>query len=97
MYWVPFVCVGGYVVIMACCRLWSPSVSLCFPQMHCNRMCFVMSVPLLFTSLQLLGSDVIIWFSVAWPVSRASVNRGMSRVLGGFCAKGCVGADYWDG
>ena len=97
VYWVTFVCVGGYAAIMACCRLWSPSVSVCSPQIHCNRMCFVMSVPLLLVSLQLSGSDAIIWFSVAWPISRASINRGMSRVLGGLCAEGCVGVGYRDG
>ncbi len=56
-----------------------------------------MSVPLLFTSLQLSGSDVIIWFCVACPIPEASISLGMSSVLGGFCAKGCVGAVYGGG
>ncbi len=51
VYWVTFVCEGGYAVTMACCRLWNPFVSVCSPHIHCNRMCFVMSVPLLFVSL----------------------------------------------
>ena len=44
-------CGGGYAVRIACWRFWSPSVSVWFPHMHCDRMCFVMSDPLLFTSL----------------------------------------------
>ncbi len=68
-----------------------------FPQIHCSVTCFVMSVPLMFTSLQLSGIDVIIWLSVAWPISRASINRGMSGVLGVFFTKGCVGAGYGNG
>ncbi len=96
MYWVTLVCVGGYVVIVACCRFCSPSVSVCFTQLHCSRMCFVMGVPLLFTSLQLSGSDVIMWFSVSWPISRASISRGMSSVVDGFCTRVCVGAGCED-
>ena len=78
--WVTFVCVGGYAVIMACWRLWRPSVSVWFPHMHCSRVCFVIGVPLLFTSLQLVGSDVIIMFSVAGPCSSASISLGMNSV-----------------
>jgi hypothetical protein len=40
VYWVTFVCAGGYVVSMACCRLCSPSVFVCFPHIHCRSMCF---------------------------------------------------------
>ncbi len=79
VYWVTFVCVGGYAVIMACCRLWRPSVSVWFPHMHCSRLRFVMGVPLLLsTSLQLIGSDVIILFSVAGPFSSTSISLGMN-------------------
>ncbi len=80
VYWVTFVCVGGYAVMMACWRLWSPSVSVWCPHMHCRRVCFVMGVPLLFTSLQLGGSDVIMLFSVAGPISRASIILGIYSV-----------------
>ena len=97
VYWITFVCVGGYAVIMACCRSWSPYVSVCSPQIRCDRMCFVTSVPLLFASVQFSGSVVIIWYSVARPIYRDSINRGMSSVLGGLCAKGCVCAGYMDG
>ncbi len=96
MYWVTFVCVGGYVVIMACCSLWSPFVSVCSPQMHCSSVRFVMRVPLSFISPQMSGSVVTIWFSASWPISRASIIRGISSVLGGFCAEGCVYAGCWD-
>ncbi len=80
VYWVTFVRVGGYAVIMACCRLWRPSVSVWFSHMHCSRLCFVMGVPLLFTSLQLVESDVIILFSVVGPISSASISLGMNSV-----------------
>ncbi len=80
VYWVTFACVGGYAVIMACWRLWRTSVTVWFPHMHCSRVCFVMGVPLLFTSLQLAGSDVIILLSVAGPISRASMMLGMYSV-----------------
>ena len=56
-----------------------------------------MRVPLSFTSPQLSGSVVTVRFSVAWPISRASIIRGISGVLGGFSAKGCAGAGYWGG
>ncbi len=95
MYWVTFVCVGGYVVTMAFCRLCSPSVSVCSPHIHCSSMRFVMRAPLSFTSPQFSGSVVTIWFIEAWPISRASIIRGISSVLGGFCAGGCVGAGCW--
>ena len=81
VYWVTLVCVGGYAVIMACCRLCSPSVSVWFPQIHWRRVCFVMCVPLSFASPQLSGSDVIMWFCAAGSVFRASINRGRSDVL----------------
>ncbi len=37
-----------------------------------------------------------IWFIEAWPISRASIIRGISSVLGEFCDGGCVGAGYGD-
>ena len=52
----------------------------------------MIGVPLLFTSLQLVGSDVIILFSVAGPCSSASISLGMSSVWGEFCVVGCVGS-----
>jgi hypothetical protein len=97
VYWVTLVWVGGYAVIMACCRLCSPSVSVWFPQIHCRRVCFVMSVPLVFVSPQLSGSDVIIRFCEAGSVFRASINRGRSGVEDRVCAAGCVGVGYRDG
>ncbi len=99
VYWVTFVCVGGYAVIIACCRLCSPSVSVWFPQIHCRRVCFVMSVPLEFVSPQLSASDVIIWFCVVGSVFRASINRDRRDVVYRVCAAGCVGVvcrDGWD-
>ncbi len=89
-------CVGGYVVIIACWRLWSPSVSVWFPQLHCRRMCFVMSVPLLFVSPQLSGSDMIRRFCVLGSMFRASINRGKCDVVGGLCAVGCVCVGFRD-
>ena len=89
VYCVTFVCVGGYAVIMACCRSWSPSVSVCSPQMHCCRMCFVMNIPLLLASLQLSGSDVIIFLSVLWSTASASISLGISGVIGVACDEGC--------
>ncbi len=94
VYWVTFVCAGGYVMSMACCRLCSPSVSVCFPHIHCRSVCFVMRVPLSFTSPQFSGSVVTIWFIEAWPKSRASISRGISSVLGEFGGGGWVGAVY---
>ena len=52
----------------------------------------MMGVPLLFTSLQLAGSDVIILFSVAGPISRASIILGMYDVWEGLCGMGLVGS-----
>ena len=97
VYWVTLLCVGGYAVIIACWRLWSPSVSVWFPQIHCSRVCFVTSVPLLFVSPQLSGSGAIIRFCEAWSIFRASINRGRSDVLERVCAAGCVGVGYRDG
>ncbi len=51
-----------------------------------------MGVPLLFTSLQLVGSDVIMLFIVAGPCSSASISLGMNSVCGGVCVVGCVGS-----
>ncbi len=51
----------------------------------------MMSVPLVFVSLQLLGSDVIRRFCEAGSVFRASINRGRSGVVDRVCAAGCVG------
>ena len=97
VYWVTLVCVGGYAVIMACCRLCSPSVSVWLPQIHCRRVCFVMSVPLAFVSPQLSGSDVIIRFCEAGSVFRASIKPGRSGVGDKVCAAGCVGVGYRGG
>ncbi len=97
MYWVTLVCVGGYAVIMACWRLWSPSVSVWFPQIHCSRVCFVTSVPLLFVSPQLSGRDMIIRFCESGSIFRVSINRGICDVVGRLCVVGCVGVGYRDG
>ena len=77
VYWVTFVCGGGCAVIMACWKCCSPSVSVWFPQMHCSRVCLVMGVPLLFTSSQLSGSELMMVLSAPGPIARASINRGM--------------------
>ncbi len=49
-------------------------------------------MPLLFTSRQFAGSDVIILFSVAGPNYRASIILGMYSVWGEVCGMGCVGS-----
>ena len=52
----------------------------------------MMGVPLLFTSLQLLGSDVMMLFSIVGPLSRASISLGMYNVWEGLCVMGLVGS-----
>ncbi len=52
----------------------------------------MMGVPLLFTFIQLLGSEVMILFSVAGPISRASIILGMYDVWEGLCGMGLVGS-----
>ncbi len=52
----------------------------------------MIGVPLLFISLQFAGSDEIMLFIVAGPMSRASIIFGMYSVWGEFCAMGCVGS-----
>ncbi len=52
----------------------------------------MMGVPLLFTFLQLLGSEVMILFSIAGPIARASISLGMYNVWEGLCVMGLVGS-----
>ncbi len=77
VYCITLVFGGGCAVIMACWRWCRPSASVWFPHMHWSRMCFVMGVPLLFTSLQLSGSVLMMLLSVAGPIVRASIIREM--------------------
>ena len=50
----------------------------------------MMCVPLTFTSLHSAGSELMMLFIVAGPISRASIILGMYNVWGGLCVMGLV-------
>ena len=98
VYWVTFFCFGGYAVIMACWKVWSPSASVWFPQVHWSRVCLVMCVPLAFTSLHAAGSELMMLLVVVGPIARASISLGMYSVWGwsfvvGLVVSGFVGGE----
>ena len=65
--------------------------------MHCVRLCFVISVPLLLTPVQLFGRVSIRVLNVVCPVARASCNLVMGIGSGDGCAAGCEEARYSGG
>ncbi len=62
--------------------------------MHCVRLCFVISVPLLLTPVQLFGRVSIRLLNVVYPVVRASCSLVTGIGSGDGCAAGCEEARY---
>ena len=98
-------CLGGYDVIMACCKAWMSSVYKCSPLVH-RRICiFVTNVLSSFVYDQSSGRlwiRVRIFRSVSVRLSTRRVmgvwrDSGVGRALGLVSGSGIVAGGGWDG